>query len=163
MNKKNVTWFVNNFEEVTGATLLLLMASLAFLNVLTRYFIMYSLAFTEELEVASMVWLTMLGTAAAFKRGAHLKFVFLESRVSPRARFFLALFSFALGLVLFTAIAFLSYFHLRDLIELNVTTEALDIPESIYVMAIPLGSVLINIRIIQLIRKLLRERRSSWE
>ena len=135
--------------------LLLLMTSLAFLNVLTRYLIKYSLAFTEELEVASMVWLTMLGTAAAFKRGAHLKFVYLEKRVGPRTRRALALFSLLLGFILFSAIAYLSYFHLKDLIELNVTTEALDIPESIYVMAVPLGSLLINFRIIQLIRKLL--------
>ena len=157
MKKNKITWFVSNFEEVTGAILLLLMASLAFLNVLTRYFIKYSLAFTEELEVVSMVWLTMLGTAAAFKRGSHLKFVFLESRVNEKTRFILSLFSLVLGFILFSAIAFLSYYHLRDLIELNVTTEALDIPESIYVMAVPLGSILINIRIIQLIRKLFRE------
>ncbi len=143
-----------------GAVLLLFMTSLAFLNVLTRYFIKYSLAFTEELEVASMVWLTMLGTSAAFKRGSHLKFVFLESRAGPRVRFYLTLFSLTLGFVLFSVIAFLSYFHLRDLIELNITTEALDIPESVYVMAIPLGSLLINTRIIQLILKLVRERPS---
>ncbi len=159
MKKSKLAWLASNFEEVTGAILLFLMASLAFLNVLTRYFIKYSLAFTEELEVASMVWLTMLGTSAAFKRGSHLKFVFLESRVSDRARFFLSLFSLVLGFVLFSAIAYLSYFHLKDLIELNVTTEALEIPESIYVMAVPFGSLLINIRIVQLIRRLFKEGR----
>ena len=83
--------------------------------------------------------------------------MFLESKVSSRTRYFLSLFSLILGFILFSAIAYLSYFHLKDLMELNVTTEALAIPESIYVMAIPLGCLLINIRIIQLIRDLVRK------
>ncbi len=63
---KKFKWFLNNFEEVSGAVLLFSMALLAFINVLTRYFIKYSFASTEELEVASMVFLTMLGASAAF-------------------------------------------------------------------------------------------------
>ncbi len=151
--KKFLVWLGANFEEAAGAALLFLMALLAFLNVLTRYFIKYSLAFTEELEVAAMVWLTMLGSAAAFKHGSHLKLVFLENRASARTRRLLSLLALVLGFVLFSSIAYLSYFHIRDLIELDVTTEALDIPEAIYVAAIPFGAFLIDLRIIQLILK----------
>ncbi len=37
-------------EEAAGVVLLLAMCLLAFANVLTRYFIRYSFAFTEELK-----------------------------------------------------------------------------------------------------------------
>lgn len=156
---KKFKWFLNNFEEVSGAVLLFSMALLAFINVLTRYFIKYSFASTEELEVASMVFLTMLGASAAFKKSLHLRLMFLDTKVSEKTKFGLNLFSLILSFLLFSVIAFLSYFHLKDEIDLNITTEALDIPEWIYVMAIPLGSILINIRIVQKIIELFKEKR----
>lgn len=147
MNK--IKWFFSNFEEICGASLLLLMSVLAFVNVLTRYFIHYSLAFTEELEVSSMVYLTMLGASAAFKKDLHLKLMFFEMRTSFKIRKTLRIFALTVSFVLFFLLAILSYSHIRDIIELDIRTEALDIPEWIYVIAIPLGSFLINIRIIQ--------------
>jgi TRAP-type C4-dicarboxylate transport system permease small subunit len=156
---KRFKWFLKNFEEVCGAFLLFSMALLAFINVLTRYFIKYSFASTEELEVASLVFLTMLGSSAAFKKDLHLKLMYLENKASPRYKFFLNVLALLLSLFLFTTIGFLSYFHIIDEIDLNITTEALNIPEWIYVLAIPLGSILINIRIIQRLIKLFKERR----
>lgn len=147
-------WYLANFEEATGAALLLLMALLAFANVLTRYFIKYSLAATEELEVAAMVWLTMLGSARAFKLDLHLRLVFLDKMVGAAARRWLHTLALVLSLVLFLAIAWLSYFHLRDVIDLEITTEALGIPEAFYVAAVPLGSLLVCWRAGQRLRRL---------
>ena len=144
-----IKWFFGNFEEICGASLLLLMSVLAFVNVLTRYFIHYSLAFTEELEVSSMVYLTMLGASAAFKKDLHLKLMFFEMKTSLKTRKLLRIFALTVSFVLFLLLAILSYSHIRDIIELDIRTEALDIPEWIYVIAIPLGSFLINIRITQ--------------
>lgn len=59
-----------NLEVAAGALLLAVMAIFAFLNVVTRYFIQYSFASTEGIEVAALVWLTMLGAAAGFRRGS---------------------------------------------------------------------------------------------
>ncbi len=147
VSKSAWRWYLQNFEEATGAALLLLMALLAFANVLTRYFIKYSFASTEELEVAAMVWLTMLGSARAFKLDLHLRLVFLDRLVGAVARKWLHTLALLLSLTLFLAIAWLSYFHLRDLVELEITTEALGIPETFYVAAVPLGSLLVCWRV----------------
>ncbi len=154
---KKVKWFFSNFEEICGAVLLFSMALLAFINVLTRYFIKYSFASTEELEVASMVFLTMLGASAAFKKDIHLKLMFLETKSPPKVRKVIKLFSLIVSFILFSTIIYLSYFHLKDEIELEITTEALNIPEWIYVISIPLGSILINIRIIQKIIEVFKQ------
>ncbi len=69
--KKNWRWLLNNIEEVVCVGLMGFMALLGFLNVITRY-LGFSLAYTEELLVAMMVWITLLGAAVGFKRGAHL-------------------------------------------------------------------------------------------
>ena len=154
--RKKLKWFFDNFEEVLGASLLFVMAILAFINVITRYFIKYSFAPTEELEVSGLVYLTMLGASAAFKRDLHLKLLFLQTKLSKRASRFLNLFSLIVSFFLFSVIAFSSYFHIKDEIDLQITTEALNIPEWIYVIAIPIGCILINIRIIQRIVKLFK-------
>ncbi len=154
---KKVKWFFSNFEEICGAVLLFSMALLAFINVLTRYFIKYSFASTEELEVAGMVFLTMLGASAAFKKDIHLKLMFLETKSPPKVRKVIKLFSLIVSFILFSTIIYLSYFHLKDEIELEITTEALNIPEWIYVISIPLGSILINIRIIQKIIEVFKQ------
>ncbi len=153
---KKLKWFLNNFEEVCGASLLFMMSILAFINVLTRYFIHYSFAFTEELEVSGMVYLTMLGASAAFKKDLHLKLVFFELKANPSVKKMMKLFSLIVSFVLFTLLAILSYSHIRDIVELEIRTESLDIPEWIYVIAIPLGSCLINIRIVQKIMEILK-------
>jgi C4-dicarboxylate transporter DctQ subunit len=155
---KKLRWFFENFEEVCAASLLFFMAMLAFINVLTRYFIKYSFAFTEELEVVGMVFLTMLGASAAFKKDLHLKLVFFESKMSPKIQKIIKLFSLSVSLLLFSTILFLSYYHISDEIELQITTEALNIPEWIYVSAIPLGSILIDIRIVQKIIEIMKDK-----
>src|SRR5574341_1602519 len=77
-------WLDENFEEAVCAGMLLFMATLAFVNILARYLTTFSLAFSEEIEVSLLVYLTMLGTAAGFKRGVHLGLVFLVNWL-PRA------------------------------------------------------------------------------
>ena len=133
-------------EEAAGVVLLLAMCLLAFANVLTRYFIRYSFAFTEEVEVACLVWLTMLGAAAGFRRGIHLGFNLLALRFPVFGR--KVLFPLASLLTLAT-IGLLTWFGLsqvRDEFALNVRTEALDIPQWWYTLSIPVGGVLIILR-----------------
>lgn len=67
-----------------------IMVTVAFVNVITRYFIKMSLAWTEELEVNLFVWLVLLGTALAFKKGGHLGMSFIYEKFSLNiGKFFL--------------------------------------------------------------------------
>jgi TRAP-type C4-dicarboxylate transport system permease small subunit len=150
--------FANHFEEVISVILLAGMGILAFANVLTRYFIHYSFAFSEEIEVALLVWITMLGSAACFKRGLHLGFMFLAERLPVGWRKILAVLSGGL-MILVCAILFrFSLIHIRDEIEMAITTEALGIPQWWYTLAIPVGCVFIVLRVIEATVAKLREK-----
>lgn len=135
-----------NLEKVAAVVLLGIMAAFAFLNVITRYFIQYSFASTEEIEVACLVWLTMLGAAAGFRRGIHLGFNLLELRV-PRLRRILFPLASILTMVTVAIIVYISYFQIQDELALNITSEALDIPQWLYTLAIPVGGILIILRV----------------
>jgi TRAP-type C4-dicarboxylate transport system permease small subunit len=136
-------------EEAAGVFLLFFMCLLAFINVLTRYFIRYSFAFTEEIEVAGLVWLTMLGASAGFRRGIHLGFNLLTLRFPVFGK--KVLFPLATCLTSST-ICLLIWFgasQVRDEISLNVQTEALNIPQWWYTLSIPVGGLLILIRLME--------------
>ena len=59
----------DRLEEGACVLVFGVMTTVAFVNVITRYVVRYSLAFTEELVVSLFVWLTLLGTAVAFREG----------------------------------------------------------------------------------------------
>jgi TRAP-type C4-dicarboxylate transport system permease small subunit len=138
-----------NLEEAAGVALLALMAVLAFLNVITRYFIHYSFAFTEEVEVACLVWVTMLGAAAGFRRGIHLGFDLLALRFPGLGRKLLYPFASALTIFTVAILIWFSLLQIRDEISLKTTTEALGLPQWWYSLALPVGGILVIIRIVE--------------
>jgi TRAP-type C4-dicarboxylate transport system permease small subunit len=150
-------WLDEHFEEAICSGLLLFMATLAFVNILTRYLTNFSLAFTEEVEVSLLVYLTMLGTAAGFRRGIHLGLVFLVNRFPRLAQRWLQVGSAALAAGLFLALLWFSVRQIQDEIAMATTSEALAIPQWLYTLGLPLGSILITARILQATRKALRQ------
>lgn len=138
-----------HLEEMLGATLLAAMSCLAFANVVSRYVLHLSLAFTEELEVNGLVWLTLFGTAAAFRRGRHLRMLFFQEKLPEGVRRLLNLFLSLLAVGLFASLGYLGYRQLLDERFLEITSESLNAPQWLYTLCIPLGCALIVFRIIQ--------------
>ncbi len=145
MTKKNF----ENAEETLGVFLLLAMCLLAFVNILTRYFIRYSFAFTEEIEVACLVWLTMLGAAAGFRRGIHLGFNLLALHFPVFGKKVLLPLTTLLTLTTVGLLIWFGVSQVRDEMNLNIQTEALNIPQWWYTLSVPAGGLLIVIRLIE--------------
>jgi len=76
----------DRLEEGACVLVFVVMTVVAFVNVITRYVVQYSLAFTEEIVVSLFVWLTLLGSAIAFREGSHLAFTYLVDRAPPALR-----------------------------------------------------------------------------
>lgn len=146
---QKIRWIAEHLEEVLGAVLLLVMATLAFANVLTRYVFEFPLAFTEELEVNALVWLTLFGTASAFRRRRHLRMLFFQDKFSDKAKHILNIVIALLGAGLFATLGYLGYKQVLDERFLEITSESLNLPQWIYTICIPIGCALIVLRIIQ--------------
>lgn len=142
-------WLADHFEEALCAGLLLLLAVLAFINILVRYLSNFSFAFTEELEVSGLVYLTFFGAAAAFRRGFHIGLSFLYDRFPRNARRLALLISAALSVFVFVVLIYFSILQIHAEVKLQVLSEALVIPQWIYTAALPVGSVLVIIRVIE--------------
>lgn len=142
-------WFYAHVEEVLGVILLVLMSLLAFANVITRYLFEYPLAFTEELEVNALVWMTVLGTAAAFRKRHHLSMLYFQAKMSPKVRVLIQIMVVFLSAGLFISLGWLGYLQLQDEILLEITSESLALPQWWYTLSIPVGCILIVYRIFE--------------
>ncbi len=142
-------WLGRNAEEVICAAMMTFMTVLGFTNVVARY-LGYSMAYTEELLVMLLVWLTMLGTAAGFKRNAHLGMSFFRARLPIVSQKVLEILSAILtvGSVVVVMVVCVVY-QIPDEILLKSRTLSLDLPTVYYSLAIPVCGVLIIVRVLQ--------------
>lgn len=140
--------FLNHFEEVVGTVSLAIMVTIAFINVLTRYFFRYSMAFTEELTLYLFVWATLMGACIAFREGNNIAVSFFYDRFGGRARKVFDILSAALSLTFFAVLCYYGVLEVMDEIMMDAKTEAIELPIWWFTSAMPIASVLIMIRIL---------------
>ena len=75
------------------AILLFAMASIAFINVLSRYLFHFSFAATEEITINLFVWMTVIGSGIAFERGGQLGMITLYNVFPKRFKKFVIIIS----------------------------------------------------------------------
>ena len=138
-----------HFEEVLCAILFAIMAIVAFVNVISRYLLKYSLAFTEELLISFFVWVTLLGAAIAFRAGSNLGFNFITDRLPQKIQKILLWFGALLGAFLFSFLIYFSIYQVKEEIVLKITSSGIGIPQWWYTIGVPLWSILVIIRIFQ--------------
>lgn len=155
MSKKNlVRNLMSNLEEYVAAVLLLIMFSVAFVNVLSRYLFKMSLAFIEEMEVNFFVWMSVLGIAIAFKKNSHLSMDFLKNIAPAKVRNYLGVLGLVLSLAVFIVLIYLSSTLIYNEVTLYRTSSmALDIPMWIYYVGMTLCSLVVVVRILQSLRR----------
>jgi TRAP-type C4-dicarboxylate transport system permease small subunit len=127
-----------------AALLLMTMAVIAFVNVLSRYFINFSIGATEEITINLFVWMTVVGTGIAFERGAQLGMVTFFNLFPLKMRKFLVVFSALLGAGLFVLVCVYMIQAIYDEMTLfRATSAALGIPVWVYYAGVPLLSVFV--------------------
>ncbi|MCG1008837.1 TRAP transporter small permease [Salinicoccus sp. ID82-1] len=68
------------------STLFVIMVSLVFLQVLTRFVINYPISWTEEISRYLMIYIVFLGSALLVRRSAHIAVDFLLEIVKPKTK-----------------------------------------------------------------------------
>lgn len=146
---KKFKWFSLHFEEVLCAVIFAIMSIVAFVNVIARYLLKYSLAFTEELLISFFVWLTLLGAAVAFREGSHLGFSFITDRLPKKIQKFLLWLGAMLGVTLFLFLIYYSMNQVKEEIVLKITSSGIGVPQWWYTIGVPIWSVFVIVRILQ--------------
>ena len=102
---------LDHIEESLVCVCLVVMTALTFVNVVARYVFSASLSFSEEITTYLFVLLSLLGSAIAAKRGAHLGLTIISDRVGPKAGRVLGIISMAFATVFSAIICYFGFFH----------------------------------------------------
>ena len=132
-------------DLLLGAAILVMVVSMVW-QVIGRYVFSRAPGWSEELARFLMLWLTMLGAAAALRSGAHLSVTSLVDALPPRALAWALAFRDAALVGAAGLLAWYGFLFAR----LNGAQEsaALEIPMSVPYGALPVGAVLIVVLVL---------------
>ncbi len=116
-------------------------------NVLVRYFTDISFAFTEEISVALLVVMTLIGASHAFASNHHIAITFFVDR-KPVLLGLARRFAAACSLLMFGLLAWYGVAMAWDDYNFEVTSPSLGVPQWWYTIWLPLLSIVIVLRLL---------------
>ncbi|QDM17261.1 TRAP transporter large permease subunit [Tardiphaga sp. vice352] len=123
--------------EVPAALLVVAEIIILFAGVVARYVVHRPLVWSDELASILFLWLAMLGSAVAFRRGEHMRMTALVAMAGPRIWAFLDVVATISALAFLLMIVAPSYEYAYE--ESYITTPALQIANSFRAAALPVG------------------------
>ena len=133
-------------EESLVCVCLVVMTALTFVNVVARYVFSASLSFSEEITTYLFVLLSLLGSAIAAKRGAHLGLTIISDRVGPKAGRVLGVISMAFATAFSAIICYFGFFMALNQFNKGQLTAGTQLPEWIFGSFVPIGALFVAIR-----------------
>ena len=124
-----------------GGFLLLLNVSDVVMGVTMRYFFGAAPIWTEELARFSMIWMVLLGAAAAFDHGDQMSIDFIVMHLPPWGKKISGLLSVLAQCVVLVVLV---WFGARNVMgSWKMKTMALGVPKAIPLMAVPIGMTIL--------------------
>lgn len=126
--------------EFPAALLVLLETLLLGAGAISRYAFHAPLPWTDELASIMFIWLAMLGSVVALRRGSHMHLTTFVKGLSPARRSWVDAFGLGLVMAFLVALTIAAWLHFEE--DLNVVTATLEISEGWRSGAILVGAVL---------------------
>lgn len=118
-------------------------------NVAVRYLTDISFAFTEEVSVFLLVFLTFVGSAKAFLDGNQMAVTYFVDKLAWPWKRRVLLFGLAMSALMLALLAWHGSRMAWDDFDLEVTSPGLGWPQWLYTVWLPLLSLLVLGRIVQ--------------
>ena len=123
--------------QLCAGSLVLACMVVLFSGVFSRYVLHDSLAWSDELASILFLWLAMLGSVLALRRGEHMRLTAWVNRATPERKAFYEALGVAACLAYLAMVAMPAFDFARD--EAAVTTPALEISNAWRAAALPIG------------------------
>lgn len=105
---KGLLWFVKNWEEVIASVGVAVMLVICTYNVIMRYAFNSAIGWSQEVCIIGLVYVSFVGSAAAYKRNSHFGMDFLISHLPQKAQHAVRILLDIMMLVLFSYLTYLS-------------------------------------------------------
>lgn len=141
---------LDRFEEILMVFGMLVMVTVNFLNVVSRYLLPQSpFSFTEELTVLLFVWITMFGVACGYKRHSHMGLNLFTDMLPNAGQKAFIVFSTVASTVTLAILFVMGTEMVQGQINYKQIMTALKIPEAVAGLSIPVGCVFIVISVLR--------------
>jgi tripartite ATP-independent transporter DctM subunit len=142
---------VGMLVEVPAALLVVAEVVVLLMGVICRYVLHTPLVWSDELASILFLWLAMLGSIVALRRGEHMRMTAIVGKLPRHRRAFLDLIAIAAALAFLLFIVRPAYEFAQD--EMFVTTPSLEIANSWRAAALPIGiALMILVGFLQIFR-----------
>ncbi|TCP53550.1 TRAP-type C4-dicarboxylate transport system permease small subunit [Tamaricihabitans halophyticus] len=152
---------LSGIENTLAALPFAVVAAVAFVNVISRYFFNASLAFTTEITVNLVAWTVMMGAVIGIREGAHLGFSALYDRMRGTTRLVMTVLSTAAVLAFLAVLLVFGIELAAEQAQRGRGTPAIDVPQWLFTIALPVGALLGAHRAIQACHAQLRGLRGA--
>lgn len=152
---------LSTIENGVAALAFALITGVAFTNVISRYFLDASLAFTTEITINVAVWLTMIGAVIGVREGSHLGFSLLHEKLEGKAKDVLTVIIGAAIAVFFAVLLWYGWELASSQMENGRSTPSMQIPQWLFTIALPVGAALGILRTVQVTIRSLRHEESQ--
>ena len=147
---------LNSIEKYLGGVLFLFIVILAFMQVFLRYVLETSVAWTEESSLFLFVWFIYLGASACTAENKHVCVEMFVNALPKRPQL-------VLGIIMnlcWLAFCILIFYTAMQVTIMNAqrgsSTMGANLPYAVGMAAVPVGMVLMALRVIQNMVKLVR-------
>ncbi len=142
--------FLNiKLDNICGAFGLLVMGVITFANVLSRYVLPVSWAFTEELVTGLFVLITLLGTAIVARNGSFLGLSIFTDMLPKKAKKYVSLLQPISILVFSIYLLIYGIGMVKSELKIGMKTAALEWPEAVFGSFIPIGAAFVILGALQ--------------
>lgn len=142
---------LGTLTEAPAALLVLAEVIILLAGVAYRYLLHSPLVWSDELASILFLWLAMLGSVIAFRRGEHMRMTAVVGKLAPRARAMLDLIAMAAAIAFLAFVIHPAFEFAQD--EMFVTTPALELASAWRAAALPVGlALMLLIGLIEIFR-----------
>lgn len=142
---------LGKIEDIICAIALAFMTALTFANVVARYVFSASFSFSEEITTYLFVLLSLIGSASAARRKAHLGFTALVDLFSAGAKRAIAIMSYTLAFLFSSALFYYGINMVMSQMRRGQVTAGMQWPEWIFGAFVPLGAFFIALEFLFLL------------
>ena len=138
-------YILGKIEDIICAICLIVMTALTFANVIARYVFSASFSFSEEITTYLFVLLSLIGSAAAARRKAHLGFTAIVDLFPAGLKRAIQTMSYALATLFSAALFWYGISMVQSQIRHGQVTAGMQWPEWIFGSFVPIGAFFITI------------------
>lgn len=140
---------VNGMIFLAGLILVFIMFSVC-MEVILRYFLNRPQMWVTEVTEVLLLYITFLGSAWLLREEGHVKVDIILNRLKPRMLALLGIFSSLIGIFVSITLTVAGFRLTWDYLERGIyTPTAMEIPVSIIIVIIPVGSLILLIQFVR--------------